>query len=86
MHTVMVIAIGIALLAICVGAGRLFGVGLARGALLFIPLWFVGALINLWIGVSRAGYSVAAETPIFLIVFGVPAAIALLLRNQLRAS
>ena len=33
MHTVMVIAIGIALLAICVGAGRLFGVGLARGAL-----------------------------------------------------
>ena len=33
----------------------------------------------MWIGVSRAGYSVADEAPVFLVVFGVPAAVAALL-------
>jgi hypothetical protein len=51
---------------------------LGRAALVFLPLWSIGAGINMWIGVTRAGYSVADEAPIFLIVFGVPAAIALL--------
>ena len=32
----------------------------------------------MWIGVTRAGYSVAEEAPIFLLVFAVPAAMALL--------
>jgi hypothetical protein len=30
----------------------------------------------MWIGVSRAGYSVAEETPTFFVVFAVPAALA----------
>jgi hypothetical protein len=30
----------------------------------------------MWIGVSKAGYSVAEEAPVFLVVFAVPAAIA----------
>jgi len=38
----------------------------------------VAAAVNMWIGVTRAGYSVAEEAPIFLIVFAVPAAVALL--------
>jgi hypothetical protein len=42
-----------------------------RAALAFVPLWFIGAVINMWIGVSRAGYSLTDEAPIFLIVFGV---------------
>jgi len=46
-------------------------------ALIFIPIWFGAALINLWIGVSRAGYSVAEELPIFLAVFAIPAVVAL---------
>ncbi|MGJ7903192.1 hypothetical protein [Lysobacter sp. 1R34A] len=83
MHTVMVILGGLALLGLCLLAARLFG-GPGPGPMLtalklFLPLWFIGAAINLWIGVARAGYSVAEELPIFLLVFGAPAAVALLL-------
>jgi hypothetical protein len=60
-------------------AGKLFrGSGAtADAAKYFIPLWLVAALINMWVGVSRAGYTVAQETPILLIVFAIPAAVAL---------
>jgi hypothetical protein len=84
MHTLKVIAGGFILLAVFLLIGRLVGAetpaeGVAGGAKLFIPLWLLLAGINLWIGVTRAGYTVAEEAPIFLIVFGVPAAVALLL-------
>jgi hypothetical protein len=82
-HTIKVIAGGFALLAVCLLIGRLTAAppasGLALGAKVFLPLWLVGAGINLWIGVSRAGYSVAEEAPVFLIVFAVPALVALFL-------
>ena len=39
--------------------------------------WLAAALINLWLGVSRAGYSVAEELPIFLVVFAIPVVVAL---------
>jgi hypothetical protein len=71
-HTIKVILGGLVLLVLCVLIGR------ANGAKLFIPLWLVGAGVNMWIGVTRAGYSVAEEAPIFLLVFAVPAAVALL--------
>jgi multisubunit Na+/H+ antiporter MnhF subunit len=83
MHTVKVIAGGLILLAVCLLIGRFVGGpappdGVVGAAKLFIPLWLIIAGINLWIGVSRAGYTVAEEAPIFLVVFAVPAAIALL--------
>jgi hypothetical protein len=34
----------------------------------------------MWVGVARAGYSVAEELPIFLLIFGVPAAAAILIK------
>jgi len=82
-HTVKVIVVGFAVLALCLVAGRLMGGAgqstlLARSALVFVGLWFVGAGINMWIGVSRAGYSVKEEIPFFFIVFLIPAAVALL--------
>ena len=46
---------------------------------MFIPLWGAAAAINMWVGVARAGYTVAEELPIFLLIFGLPAAAALLL-------
>ncbi|HEV7703237.1 MAG TPA: hypothetical protein VGO46_03050 [Gemmatimonadaceae bacterium] len=80
MHTIKVIAIGCVLLVLCLVAGRTFGGstgnGLVLGAKIFLPLWLVGAGINMWLGVSKAGYSVADEAPVFLLVFAVPAAIA----------
>ncbi len=83
MHTVKVLAAGFALLVVCLAAGRLMGGGgqstlLARSALVFVALWFVGAGINMWVGVSKAGYSLEEEAPIFLVVFLIPAAVALL--------
>jgi hypothetical protein len=79
MHTLKVIAIGCALLAICGGAGyAVAGTGgTSRAALIFLPLWAVGAGINMYLGVKRAGYTVADEAPIFLLVFAIPAVVAL---------
>ena len=37
-------------------------------------------MANLWVGVARAGYSVGEEMPIFLLIFAVPAAAAVLAR------
>jgi hypothetical protein len=79
MHTVIVLAIGFGLLGLCALAGRV-GRGLhgaATAALVFIPLWLIGAGVNMYIGVRNAGYSVAEEAPIFLVVFAIPAAAAL---------
>ena len=80
MHTVKVIAGGLALLAVCLLLGRWLGgpraAALASGVKVFLPLWLIGAGLNMWLGVNRAGFSVAEEAPIFLVVFGVPAAVA----------
>ena len=76
MHTIMVALGGFLLLGLCLLAGRLMKT-MPIAALIFIPIWFGAALINLWIGVSRAGYSVAEELPIFLVVFAIPAVVAL---------
>jgi hypothetical protein len=58
--------------------GRSLGdaAALARGAAYFIPLWFVLAAINLWIGVKGAGYTFTEEAPIFVIILTIPAAVA----------
>jgi hypothetical protein len=86
MHTALIIALGFALLGATAAAGRLLGGthGLERGLLVFLPLWLIGAGVNMYIGVTRAGYSVADETPVFLVVFAVPAAAALGLWWKLR--
>jgi len=82
MHTVKVIAGGLVLLAVCLLIGRRVGgpapaVGLVQAVKVFVPLWLVAAGINMWVGVAKAGYSVADEAPIFLVVFAVPTAAAL---------
>jgi hypothetical protein len=87
-HTIIVIGVGVLLLGLCLLVGRFVGEGppaVAGAALVFVPLWFIGAAINLWIGVSRAGYSVADEAPIFVLVFAIPVALALIVRRRLAA-
>jgi len=84
MRTVLIILAGFAVLAIAAFATRQFG-GAALGgankamswaALVFIPLWLGAALLNMWIGVTRAGYSLGEELPIMLLIFAPPAALA----------
>lgn len=76
MHMLMVIAGGIVLLGVFALFGYLWGgnaSGVATAGKIFIPVWLAVAIVNLWVGVSRAGYTVREELPILLIVFAVPA-------------
>lgn len=75
MHTLLVMGAGFALLAVCLLVGRGRG-AMAHAALLFIPLWLVGAGINMTLGMLMSGYSMAGELPIFAVIFAVPALLA----------
>jgi hypothetical protein len=78
-HTVLVILGGAVLLAVFVLFGKLWGdttASMALAAKVFIPFWLVVSVVNLWIGVSKAGYTVREEAPILLLVFAVPAIVA----------
>lgn len=80
MHTVYMVLGGLAALAAGLLLGRAFG-GMAVLPLIakiFIALWLAVALINMWVGVSRAGYTVMQELPFLIVVFGLPAAVAAL--------
>lgn len=55
MRTVVIIGAGLLIGALFLFAGRLLGRGpdtLALGAKLFIPLWFIAAALNMWMGVA----------------------------------
>jgi hypothetical protein len=79
MRTIMIIVGGFVLLGLAVLAARWIGgtgtSSIITAAKVFIPIWFVVALVNMWMG-TRAGYSVPEELPIFLLIFAAPAAIA----------
>ena len=53
--------------------------GLATASVGFVVIWLVIALANMWVGVTRAGYSIGEELPIFAVIFVVPAAAAAIL-------
>ncbi len=79
MRTAIIIVGGVGLLGLFALVGWWLGGGpqsTITAAKLFLPLWLAVALINMWLGVSRAGYSVAEEFPIFLAIFAIPAAAA----------
>jgi hypothetical protein len=79
MRTVIIIVGGLVLLGMFLAAGRWLGgdsLGMVRAARYFIPLWLAIAAINLYIGVTQAGYTVAEEAPIFAVIFAVPALVA----------
>ncbi len=80
MRTAIIIAGGFALLGLFLLAARWMGGGNAKAMVLatqvFIPVWVALAGVNMWIGVSQAGYSVAEELPILLLIVAPPAAAA----------
>ena len=86
MHIAMVLMGGIVQLAVFVLFGWLWGnstAAMAFAAKVFIPFWLVIAAVNMWVGVTHAGYSVKAESPILLLNFLVPALLAGLTAWQL---
>jgi hypothetical protein len=84
MRTALFLLVGFLLLAACLLLGRLFSASFpgasSTAAVAFTLLWLALCAFNLWVGVARAGYSLSDEAPIFLLLFGVPVAVAVLLR------
>ena len=84
MRTLVFLLVGFLLLAASMTLGRLFasnypGAPLAATTI-FVTLWLGISGGNLWVGVAKAGYSLNEESPIFLLIFGVPAAAAIFIK------
>lgn len=79
-HTVIMLIAGLVLLILL----RLTIRDAARATRLFLILWLLAAIGNMLVGVLHAGYGWAEEAGIALVVFGVPAAAALLARRLWR--
>jgi hypothetical protein len=90
MHTLKVIFGGILLLGVCLLVGRWIGGAAATVDATtikhFLVLWLVATLVNMWVGVSKAGYSIKDEAPIALLVFAVPAIVAIVIWWRFSAS
>lgn len=86
MRTVLFLSAGLLLMGAFLLLGKLFTGQYAESTRVatfaFVAVWLVVAAVNMWLGVARAGYSVAEELPIFLLIFGAPAALAGLIKWQ----
>jgi hypothetical protein len=84
MRTAIIIVGGFLLWAACVVAAKLVpgstGASLTTATIVFVVIWFIAAAVNLWAGVSKAGYTFAEELPIFLLIFLLPAVVAVVIR------
>ncbi|MEI4508599.1 hypothetical protein WBQ88_14715 [Sphingopyxis sp. CCNWLW253] len=76
-HTTIMLLAGLVLLILL----RLTIRDAAWATRLFLILWLLVAIGNLLVGVLHAGYGWAEEAGIALVVFGMPAALALLVRR-----
>lgn len=84
MRTALFLIAGLLLLGAALLLGRLFSTHYPGATFLatvaYVALWLIIAGVNMWVGVAKAGYSVTEELPIFLLIFSVPAAVAILLK------
>jgi hypothetical protein len=84
MRTLLFLIVGFLLLAACLLLGRLFSTNYPSApyaaTIAFVSTWLVISVVNLWVGVSKAGYAVSDELPIFLLIFGLPAVVAVFLK------
>jgi hypothetical protein len=84
MRTALIILAGFVLCALCLGVARVTTGGrpsaMTMATIVFVIVWLIASATNMWIGVTRAGYSWGEELPIFLVIFLVPAIVALIVR------
>jgi hypothetical protein len=84
MRTPLFLLVGFLLLAASMLLGKLFSSNYPgatyAATLIFVGLWLGISAANLWVGVAKAGYTLREELPIFLLIFGVPAIVAVLLK------
>lgn len=89
MHTLRLTVIGLVLLSVFVFVAAQINQHKGKavdGARIFILVWLAVAAFNFVIGVVVAGYSIATEILVHVIVFGVPAATAWYLSSRFRRS
>jgi hypothetical protein len=84
MRTPLFLLVGFLLLAASMLLGKLFSSNypsaMFAATLIFIARWLGISGANLWVGVAKAGYTLSEELPIFLLIFGVPAIVAIFLK------
>ncbi len=84
MRTILFLTVGFLLLVACFLLGRLFSAHYPNAMYAvtvgFLCVWLVISAFNLWVGVSKAGYSLTDEQPIFFLIFALPAAVALFMK------
>ena len=84
MRTISFLVAGFLLMGALLLIGKLFSTQFAEAVRVcvwaFVGIWLIVSVCNVWAGVTKAGYSVAEELPILLLIFGVPAASALLIK------
>lgn len=87
MHSIMVIGGGLVLLVLfcLIGRTRNGREGIASAALWFLPVWLAASLYNMSVGVRVAGLTVIQEIPFLIIVFGLPALMALIVNRRFRS-
>lgn len=87
MRTAIIILCGIAIWAVSLALAKRFGKpggeAIADTTLAFITFWFLAAATNLWSGVAQAGSTLREALPIFAAIFGVPAALAAVVKWKL---
>lgn len=79
MHTVYLVGAGLFLLLLFFLVARMLKSRLGHFLPVFLVVWFIAAAVNMWVGVSQANYTIMQEIPFLLVVFGVPALVAILL-------
>jgi hypothetical protein len=84
MRTGLFLLAGLLLMSGFLLLGKLFSANYPRATIVatvvFVALWLVIGGANMWVGVVRAGYSVTEELPILLLIFGLPSAVAIILK------
>jgi hypothetical protein len=87
MRTALFLLAGISLMVTFFVLARLFAAQYsgapAVAFIAYVVVWFAVAAFNMWVGVAKAGYSFTEELPIFLLIFGVPAVVAGIVRWKL---
>ncbi len=76
MHILMVVGFGLVVLAAFYFGAGLFQRSGRTGALVFIWVWLAASLLNGAVGVFRPGIPVLNEIGAFVLIFGIPAALA----------
>jgi hypothetical protein len=76
MHILMLVVGGLVVLAAFYFGAGLFGRTAATGAAIFIWVWLVSSILNSAVGVLRVGIPVINEAGAFVLIFGIPAAVA----------